>query len=42
MGDVSYEMSLGKKRIGDSLKRLVFAMDESFNPLSSGSAALLQ
>lgn len=41
MGDVSYEMSLGKKRIGDSLKRLLFAMDESFNPLSSGSAAQL-
>lgn len=41
MGDTAYDMSMGKERVGDALKRLVFAMDESFNPLSSGSAAQL-
>lgn len=41
LGDTAYDMSLGNKRVGDSIKRMVFAMDESFNPLSSGSAAQL-
>lgn len=41
LGDVAYDVSLNGEHWGEALKRLVFAMDESFNPLSSGSAAQL-
>lgn len=41
LGDIAYDTTMKKETTGDNLKRMVFAMDESFNPLSSGSAAQL-
>lgn len=39
LGDVAYDVGVEQEHWGEGLKRLVFAMEESFNPLSSGSAA---
>lgn len=37
LGDSAYNMTSGKKTVGEEMKHLLLALDASFNPLSSGS-----
>lgn len=36
-GDSAYNLTSGKKTVGEEMKHLMLAMDTAFNPLSSGS-----